>query len=72
MKIVITFFTTYYNLKAEEVLLKASVPIKVRPVPREISSDCGLAIEGRLEDKERIEDILKRSNVEFEAIHIIS
>ncbi|QNO15150.1 DUF3343 domain-containing protein [Alkalicella caledoniensis] len=71
MKIIITFYTTYDNLKAEELLSNEQIPIRVKPVPRHISSDCGLAIEGNIEDKTKIEEVLQRNEIEYENVHII-
>lgn len=69
MKIIVTFYTTYDSLKAEEVLKEAGIKINVRPIPREISSDCGLGIGGDLGDKEKIIDVLNKSEVEYDSIY---
>ena len=69
MKIIITFYTTYDSLKAEEVLKEAGLKINVRPIPREISSDCGLGIGGDIEDKEKILQVLNDSQVEYDNIY---
>jgi hypothetical protein len=39
-----TFHTTYAVLKAEKLLLGIGVPVSMIPVPRRISSNCGIAI----------------------------
>lgn len=69
MKIIITFYTTYDSLKAEEVLKEAGLKINVRPIPREISSDCGLGIGGDFVDKGRIIEVLNKSQVEYDNIY---
>jgi len=38
------FFTTHDVLKAEKVLKKNNVAIELVPVPRNLSSDCGMCI----------------------------
>jgi hypothetical protein len=69
MKIIITFHTTYDSLKAETVLINADINIKIRPIPRHISSDCGLGIEAKVEDKEQILEVLQNNDVEYEGIY---
>lgn len=69
MGIIITFHTTYDSLKGETVLINAGLKIKIRPIPRHISSDCGLGIEGKIEDKDKIIEVLEENGVEYEGIY---
>lgn len=50
-------------MKAEKILKKAKMEMLLIPVPRQLTSDCGLAI--RYAEKERvvIEEILSRENL---------
>ncbi len=41
---VITFDSVYYVMKAERILRGKGIRIDLIPTPREISSDCGVAI----------------------------
>lgn len=41
---VILFHTTSSALRAEKVLQRAGLTVKLIPTPREFSSDCGLAL----------------------------
>jgi hypothetical protein len=54
-------------MKAERMLLSEGLPIKIIPVPKSISSDCGVCI--RFEEKllDKIETIL---NDNFETVEI--
>lgn len=67
--VVITFSSTHHALKAEKVLKKADIPAKVIPVPRNISSDCGVALrfEKQFEDEVRTE--LNVENIEVAGIY---
>ncbi len=49
-----------YVMKAEKILLAAQIPIKIIPVPKSISYDCGVCI--RLEEKvvEETKSILEK------------
>lgn len=41
---IIIFQSTHHAIKAERVLLENKIKLKIIPVPRNISSDCGMAI----------------------------
>ena len=41
---VILFNSVSYALKSEKILKKANIPFKLIPVPKSISSDCGVCI----------------------------
>lgn len=45
-------------LRSEKILKNAGIPHKLIPVPRHISSDCGVCIRFSAELKKRIEDTL--------------
>jgi hypothetical protein len=55
MKYILLMDSVHKVMKAEKVLKSASVSVDLVPVPREISSDCGVAIEF---DSARREDVL--------------
>lgn len=46
---VLLFQSVSHVMKAERILLGAQIPIKIIPVPKTISSDCGVCI--RFEEK---------------------
>ena len=69
-KLVITFPSTHYALKAEKVLKGAGLEIEVIPVPRELSSSCGLAIPILEEEEDKALDILRENRVETEGVHL--
>lgn len=45
MRTLLLFKTTHDVIKAERLCRKAGLPVQVIPVPREISSECGMALE---------------------------
>jgi len=45
-------------MKAEKILKGAGVSILLIPAPRQISSDCGLALRYTLEDADQVKDLL--------------
>ena len=45
-------------LRAEKILQKAAIPVKLIPVPKEISTDCGVCLRFAPELAESVERIL--------------
>jgi uncharacterized SAM-binding protein YcdF (DUF218 family) len=68
---VILFHSASHAVRAEKVLLQAGLGVKMIPTPRQISSDCGMALRLEGTDEERVVDLLERSNVPINGIHRI-
>ncbi|MDH7478613.1 MAG: DUF3343 domain-containing protein [Syntrophomonadaceae bacterium] len=66
---VFTFSSTHHALKAEKVLQAAQLPATIIPVPRRISSLCGLAIKLDSALHPRAEEILLGKGVKVEGVH---
>lgn len=64
---VIFFKAVSYALKAEKVLKQEGLPHKLIPVPKQISSDCGVCLRFKPELREKIEAVLF-GKVEIEQI----
>jgi len=58
-------------LRAEKLLKAESVPLKLIPVPRHLSSDCGICVRFECADKLKVEEILNKSKLEVQGIHQI-
>jgi hypothetical protein len=56
-------------MRTEKLMLKAGFKIKLIPVPRQFSSDCGIAIRFEWEHCEQIKMLLEEKKVEFETIY---
>lgn len=52
------FHSIHRVMKAEKILKGAGVQILLIPAPRQISSDCGLALRYTPEDAEEVKDLL--------------
>jgi hypothetical protein len=63
------FHTTSAVMKAEKLLASKKIATKLIPVPRQFSSDCGLALRFNWEQREVIESELKSADVEMAGIH---
>jgi hypothetical protein len=64
---VILFKSVSYALKAEKILKAAGLPHKLIPVPKQISSDCGICLRIEPAFQDQIEAALA-DKVEIEAI----
>ncbi len=69
--VVILVPSTSYALRAERVLHKAGVDCKLIPVPRSLSSDCGVCLRIAAEDQERASQSLEEADLPVEGIHPI-
>jgi hypothetical protein len=58
-------FSVHHVLKAEKLLLAQGVAHDVVPVPREISSDCGMAIAFAADGLETAGAILRRAHIDI-------
>jgi hypothetical protein len=61
----------HYVIKGEKILKRAGLRIDVIPVPREISSDCGMALEFSCRDRECVEHLLADEDVNVVGIYAL-
>ena len=66
---ILLFPSVHYVLQAEKVIKRNGFPIKVVPVPRHLSSDCGVCIQFSWQERERILTFLEEAGVIPEGIH---
>ena len=67
---IVLFHTTSSALRAEKLMKQAGLNVKLIPTPRELSSDCGMALRFELCDRETVERVLVESAVDGE-IHLL-
>jgi uncharacterized SAM-binding protein YcdF (DUF218 family) len=63
--------STSHAIRAEQVLYRAGISAKLIPVPRHLSSDCGVCIRIRRSDVEAAREALQAAGVAIEAVHSI-
>jgi hypothetical protein len=66
---VILFPSTHFALQAEKVSKQEGLEVKLIPVPRNLSSDCGICLRFTWLQKSKIEKILDTANVRIEGIY---
>ncbi|MEE8389586.1 MAG: DUF3343 domain-containing protein [Anaerolineae bacterium] len=67
----ILVYSTSYALRAEKVLAEAGISCKLIPVPRHLSSDCGVCVRIEQAEQEPALGALERAGVEIEQVHTI-
>lgn len=68
---VATFHSVYEALNFEKFLKTANVKLELIPVPREISSSCGLAAKFAPEDRDNIETLIAAKNLVIDQIYTL-
>lgn len=66
---VILFHTTSSAMRAEKLLVKEGFAVKLIPTPRELSSDCGVALRFDWAQREPIKQVVDTTGVEIAGIH---
>ncbi len=65
---VVLFYTTSAALKAEKALKAAGLEIKLIPTPRQLSSDCGMALRFDWPQAQAVEQALEAAAVEHAGV----
>lgn len=65
MKCVFLFESVHRVMRAEKVLKEKGIPVDLIPVPREINSDCGVAVELDTGSNEEALKILDENKISF-------
>ena len=63
------FDSTSQVMRGEKLLGQAGVRVKMIPTPRQISSDCGLALRFDREEAERVVTILSENSVPVRGVY---
>jgi hypothetical protein len=69
-EMILIFRGTHQVLSAEKRLKGANVPMRLIPVPRRLTSDCGLAIRVPFGEKDRVREILSAARLLPFSVHI--
>ena len=61
----LAFESTHDSLKAEDIILSAGLKVNPIPLPKNISSKCGLGLKVLENSLERVVDLLQESDIEY-------
>ncbi|WP_163469410.1 DUF3343 domain-containing protein [Fusobacterium sp. IOR10] len=62
--------STHLVMQLEKIFLENKINCRIIPLPTEISANCGLSIKLKLEDKDKIINILKERNEEISIFYV--
>ena len=68
---VILFHSTSHAIRAERIVREAGLRSKMIPVPRHISSDCGVCVRVARSDKDAALSALQTAGMEIVGVHDI-
>jgi bacterioferritin-associated ferredoxin len=68
---VIIVYSTSHAMRIERLLQGTGISCKMIPIPRQISSDCGVCVRILRYDIEAARQVIKAAQVEIEGIHDI-
>jgi hypothetical protein len=68
---VVLFFTTSAAMRAEKVAKREGLRVKLIPTPRQLSSDCGMALRFDWSDADDVRRCLEEARVENDGLHRI-
>ena len=67
----ILVYSTSYALRVEKVLVGVGISCKLIPVPRQLSSDCGVCVRIERADREAALVAVEAAGVEIEGVYEI-
>ena len=65
---VILVYSTSHAMRIERILIAANIQCKLIPVPRQLSSDCGVCVRFYQDDKEKVMQKVVEAQVEIQGI----
>ncbi|MFZ5915820.1 MAG: DUF3343 domain-containing protein [Chloroflexota bacterium] len=65
----VLFHSVSHALRAERMTQRAGLQVKLIPVPRQFSSNCGTALRFFWADGPRIQEVLREARLDIEAVH---
>lgn len=68
---VILFSSVHFAIQAEKLIKEKGISGKLIPVPRHLSSDCGVCLRVPWEKREEILFLLQQAGVRIEGVHQI-
>ncbi|MBP1714237.1 MAG: hypothetical protein H6Q43_1997 [Deltaproteobacteria bacterium] len=68
---VVLFASTHFAIRAEKLAKEKGLAVKLIPVPRHLSSDCGVCLRFTWDQKKEIENTLNQAGLQMEGIHCL-
>lgn len=68
--LIVTFYTTSAAMAAEQACQQTGLPGRIIPVPREITSDCGLGWRTAPENRAAVQALFEQLQLEVDGYHV--
>ena len=68
---VVLFYSTSAAIRAEKLTQGAGLKVKLIPVPRQLSSDCGISLRFEWDQADAVRSVLEAKGMEIQGIHRI-
>ncbi|MGD1978017.1 MAG: DUF3343 domain-containing protein [Akkermansiaceae bacterium] len=68
---VVLVYSTSHAIRIEKLLKAEKIPSKLIPVPRHLSSDCGVCVRFESSDREDVDRILERTAIKVQGIECL-
>lgn len=68
-RVIFTFHTTTMAMKMEQEAKEGGYPGRLIPVPRQISSGCGMAWSAPARDRQTVESLVRERGIETEGVY---
>jgi hypothetical protein len=68
---VVLFHTTSSVMQAEKLLMEKGYSIKLIPMPRQFSRDCGVALRFHWHERKQLEFLLADAEIRYDAISFL-
>lgn len=63
--------STHLIIKSEKILKENGIECRIIPLPSEVKATCGLSIRTDIENKDRVDEILKSNGIELDRYSVI-
>lgn len=67
----LAFNSTHSAIRAEKELIASGISVRIIPVPREITANCGISIKVNLGDLKIAREILANNNIEVSGYYYV-
>jgi hypothetical protein len=68
---VVLLYSTSAAIRAEKLTQEAGLKVKLIPVPRQLSSDCGISLRFEWDQADEVRSVLEEKGMEIQGIHRI-
>jgi Protein of unknown function (DUF3343) len=66
---VVSFFASEHAMRAERVLERSGIAVRLVPGPREVSPNCGVAVAFEWQREPEVVSTLTDAKIRYEAVH---